>query len=163
MELAHHNFPPETLGALAEASNAINSTLKLDVVLDQIAASAARVMRAEAASVLMLDRRRGMLVFAAAFGKRGRSLIGKEFDAKLGIAGHVLQTGNAQNVAEAASDPDFFRGIDDEADFQTRGLIAAPMVFKSDTIGVIEVLNRVGGGRFDHTDLKLLTIFANLA
>ncbi|MGD2110740.1 MAG: sigma 54-interacting transcriptional regulator, partial [Phycisphaerae bacterium] len=42
-------------------------------------------------------------------------------------------------------------------------LIAAPMVFKSDTIGVIEVLNRVGGGRFDHTDLKLLTIFANLA
>ena len=163
MDLAPHKFPPETLSALAQASNAINSTLKLDVVLDQIARSAANVMRAEASSVLMLDRRRTRLIFAAAFGERGQALIGKEFDAKLGIAGHVLETGNAQNVSDVSADPDFFRGIDDESSFHTRGLIAAPMVFKSETIGVVEVLNRVGGGVFDQDDLQLLTIFANLA
>ena len=57
MDLASYGFPVETLTALAEASAAINSTLELEVVLDQVARSAAKVMRAEAASVLVLDRK----------------------------------------------------------------------------------------------------------
>jgi transcriptional regulator with GAF, ATPase, and Fis domain len=111
----------------------------------------------------MFDRRRTKLIFTAAFGERGRALIGKEFDAKLGIAGHVVQTGKAENVSDVSANPDFFKGIDEESQFHTRGLIAAPMIFKSETIGVVEVLNRVGGGAFDEVDLQLLTIFANLA
>ncbi len=74
MNLTFHSFSPETLGALAEASAAINSTLELDVVLGQIARSAAAVMRAEASSVLMLDRRRNRLIFAAAAGEQARSV-----------------------------------------------------------------------------------------
>ena len=46
MDLASHSFPAETLTALAEASTAINSTLELDRVLDQIARRAAGVTRA---------------------------------------------------------------------------------------------------------------------
>jgi Nif-specific regulatory protein len=163
MDLTSHSFSTQTLGALAEASAAINSTLELDVVLQQIARSAAVVMRAEASSVLMLDRRRGKLIFAAAIGERGRALLGKEFDAGLGIAGRVLASGQAENIDDVSENPDFFSGIDEQSHFRTRGLMAAPMVYKSETIGVVEVLNRVGEGRFDESDLKLLGIFADLA
>jgi Nif-specific regulatory protein len=163
MDLASYSFPPETFSALAQASATINSTLKLDVVLDQIARSAATVMRAEASSVLMFDRRRNKLVFAAAVGERGRELLGKEFEAGLGIAGRVLQSGHAENVDDVSQNPNFFSGIDEQSSFHTRGLMAAPMVYKSETIGVVEVLNRVGGGAFVEDDLQLLSIFANLA
>ena len=163
MNLTSQSFSPKTLGALAEASAAINSTLELDVVLGQIARSAAAVMRAEASSVLMLDRRRNRLIFAAAAGEQARSLLGTEFDAKLGIAGRVLKSGAALSVADVAEDPDFFPGIDKLSSFHTRGLIAAPMIHQSETVGVVEVLNRVDGGPFDEADLKLLTVFANLA
>jgi len=163
MDLASYGFPVETLTALAEASAAINSTLELEVVLDQVARSAAKVMRAEAASVLVLDRRRNKLVFAAAVGTQGSTLIGKEFDAGLGIAGHVLKTGRPQNVADVTADPDFFPGIDAQTHFHTRGLLAAPMVYQSEVIGVVEVLNRIGEGSFAEADLELLRIFANLA
>src|SRR3972149_7004566 len=98
MDLARYSFPSESLRVLAEASAAINSTLELDRVLDQIAQSAATIMGAQASSVLTFDRRRNKLIFAAAAGERGAELIGKEFEAELGIAGHVLQTGQTENI-----------------------------------------------------------------
>jgi Nif-specific regulatory protein len=163
MDVASHRFPPEALAAVTEASAAINSSLDLDLVLSQIARSAASVMRAEASSVLILDRRRSKLVFAAAFGEQGAVLLGKEFDAELGIAGHVLKTGKAENLRDASRHPDFFKGIDEQLHFHTAGLMAAPMIYQSETIGVVEVLNRRGGGSFPPEDLALLEVFANLA
>lgn len=163
MDLSSHSFSTETLSALTEASAAINSTLELEVVLDQIARSAAAVMRAQASCVLTLDQRTNKLIFAAAVGERGKALVGKEFDADLGIAGRVIRSGIAENIEDVTQNKDFFSGIDEQADFHTRGLMAAPMIYKSQTVGVVEVLNRNDGGRFDDNDLKLLCIFANLA
>ncbi len=163
MNLASHRFPPEALAALAEASAAINSSLDLDAVLGQIARSAAAVLRAEASSVLILDPRRSKLIFAAACGEQGSTLVGREFDAGLGIAGHVLKTGRAENIQDVSRNPDFFRGIDEQLRFHTVGLMAAPMVYQSEVIGAVEVLNRRGGGTFDSDDLALLEVFANLA
>lgn len=163
MDLSSHGFSTETLTALAQASAAINSTLELDAVLDQIARSAASVMQAEASCVLTLDRRTNKLMFAAAVGERGKALVGQEFDAGLGIAGRVVRSGKAENIDDVSKHASFFSGIDEQSDFHTRGLMAAPMVYKSDIIGVVEVLNRIGDGQFSDSDLNLLRIFANLA
>jgi len=163
VDLASYSFPTETLRSLAEASGAINSTLELDTVLKQIAQSAANVMQAEASSVLTYDRHRNKLIFSAAVGTRGAVLIGQEFDADLGIAGHVLQSGEAVNIDDVSKNPDFFKGIDEQSQFETRGLMAAPMIYHEQIVGVIEVLNRIGGGTFEDRDLDLLKVLANLA
>ena len=161
--IEHYGFPPESLKLLASASAAINSTLDVGVVLETIAQAAATVMNAQASSVLTLDRRRGKLVFAAAVGEHGKELRGREFDAALGIAGHVIKTRKAQNVADVATSADFFRGIDEQIRFTTRGLMAAPMTHKGEPIGVIEVLNPRSDGGFPDESLALLEMFANLA
>lgn len=163
MDFSSYTFPPQALAALTQASAAINSTIDLEVVLNQIARSAAAVVRAEAGSVLTLDRRRNKLIFAAAHGEQASALVGKEFDAGLGIAGHVIKTGKAENIVDVTKNPDFFKGIDEQVRFRTRGLMAAPMVHKSEVIGVVEVLNRQDGGQFGAEDLALLELFANLA
>ncbi|MHC4235258.1 MAG: GAF domain-containing protein, partial [Planctomycetota bacterium] len=163
MKVSAENLPAASLAALAEASAAINSSLDPDVVLDAIARTAAKVMRAEASSVLLLDGRRKTLIFVAAVGDRGDALRGEEFDANLGIAGHVAASGKPELVEDVRDCDHHFAGIDDLSSFQTRGLIAAPMIHKSEVVGVVEVLNRVGGERFDRQDLELLQVFANLA
>lgn len=163
MNFVTANLPPNALTALAEASATINSTLDLETVLNQIAESAAAVMQAEASSVLTLEKRRDKLIFAAAAGERGKQLVGKEFDANLGIAGHVVRTGKSENIANVGDNPDFFRGIDEQHRFHTRGLMAAPMVFKDEVIGVVEVLNRKDGTEFPESERPLLELFANLA
>ncbi len=163
MNLASQSFARESLTALTEASAAINSTLDLEAVLNQIAKSAAVVMGAEASSVLIVDRRRNKLQFAAAVGEHGSQLVGKEFDAGLSIAGHVLETGRAENIVDVSNHPSFFRGIDEQTGFHTRGLMASPMVYRSEIIGVVEVLNRIDGSQFTESDLELLKTYANLA
>jgi Nif-specific regulatory protein len=162
-QLSSHHFPPEALTALAEASAAINSTLEIETVLDQIARHAATVMSAEASSVLTYDRRRHKLVFAAAVGEQGAAILGKEFEADLGIAGHVLESGETVNIEDVRRNPDFFKGIDEKTHFQTRGLMAAPMISRGEPLGVVEVLNRIGGDAFTPEDMELLKVFANLA
>lgn len=163
MEIAAHGFPHEALLALTSATAAINSTLDSSTVFERIAQWAASVMRAEASSVLAFDEKRNKLVFLAAVGASGPSLAGREFDADKGIAGRALQTGEVQNIPDVAASSDFFEGIDSLSAFKTRGLLAAPMVCRSGTVGVVEVLNRKDGGSFSATDVELLKTFANLS
>ncbi|MFQ5411424.1 MAG: sigma 54-interacting transcriptional regulator, partial [Phycisphaerae bacterium] len=113
--------------------------------------------------VMLLDKRRNRLVFMAAVGDRGSALIGEEFEANLGIAGRISSTGEPVIVSDVSRDRDFFRGIDAKSSFQTRGLMGAPLIWKDEVIGVVEVLNKVGGGTYDEDDKTLLMIFANLA
>ena len=158
----YRSLPERTLSALIEASNSINATLESTDVLAAIARSAAVVCQAEAASVLMLDKRRNKLVFRAAVGDRGDILLGEEFDASLGVAGRVVQTGQPMVVSSVVQDRFFFKGIDDKSSFQTRDLIAAPLLYRGEALGVVEVLNKLHGA-FESEDLELLQIFANLA
>ncbi len=155
-------FSHESLRLLAEASAAINSTLNLQTVLDRIAESAAKVMNAEAGSVLLHDRFRSKLVFVSATGDRSEMVIGQEFDADLGIAGRVASTGKGEIVHDVQGDAGFYREMDQVTHMRTLTLMAVPMIAESEVIGVVEVLNRQDG-EFNNGDLELLQVFANLA
>ncbi len=67
-----------TTTALLEALQAINSSLDLHRTLQAIASSAAKVMRAEASSVLLLDKSGKKLTFKAAVGQRADLLLEQE-------------------------------------------------------------------------------------
>ncbi len=151
------------LAALVHASAAIGGTLDLDVMLRAIAEHAADVLDAEASSVLLHEKRRRKLVFAAAVGASADSLLGQEMSPTEGIAGRVMRSGAALLVPDVRQHPDFFKGFDEQSDFVTRGLIAAPLIARDEVVGVVEVLNRRGGRPFETRDADLLQVFANLA
>lgn len=152
-----------TLAALVEASTAMSASLDLGDVLRAIARSAAHVLKAEASSLLLLDQRRKKLVFRAVFGIRADQLLGKELDADRGIAGMVASTGEPELISDAATHPRHFGGFDEQSDFKTRTMIAAPLRLEGQTIGVVEVINKQGNARFTEHDLSVLQVFANLA
>ncbi len=163
MTLTTGNISQASLQALTEASAAINASLDLSRVLDTIARSAASVMEAEAGSVMLLDKRRGKLVFAAASGEHAAGLVGQEFDADLGIAGRVVASAQAVLVSDVAESNEHYKGIDQKSGFDTRELIAAPMVVGDEVVGVVEVLNPTGERSFTSEDVNLLQVFGNLA
>jgi len=163
MSLKDQGLPKETLSALMEASATINGTLDLEATLQAIARAAADVMRAEASSVLLLDPDCRKLIFMAATGESGQQLLGQAFDADLGIAGKVAKSGKPLLVTDVCEDEAFFKGIDDKSSFTTRGIVAAPLIKKDKTIGVVEVLNKIGQQNFCQDDVELLQVFANLA
>jgi Nif-specific regulatory protein len=157
------DFPPEALSALLDASAAVSSASGLDATLDAIARSAAAVMKAEGASVIMLDTVRGKQVFRSAVGDRAHQLVGFEYDAGEGISGRVLDSGQPAVVHDVAQDGSHFRDVDELTAGRTRSLIAAPLFHDGRPLGVVEAINPVGRERFDDADVALCRLFANLA
>ncbi len=149
--------------ALLEASRVINSSLDLHVTLQAIAEQAARVLLAEASSVLLLDEHTKKLVFKAAFGQKADELINQAFDSDLGIAGRVVKERKSAIVNNVRENNHFLKDFDNKLDFRTRNLICCPMIFQDKVIGVIEVLNSSKLNGFDEEDAKLIEVFANLA
>ncbi|HUS46849.1 MAG TPA: sigma 54-interacting transcriptional regulator [Phycisphaerae bacterium] len=156
-------LPPEALSALVDASAAINAAQGLDETFRAIAGAAAAVMKAEAASVIILDDARDKQVFRAAVGDRADQLLGVEYDRDLGVSGKVARTGQAMIVNDVTKERSHYKDIDALVAFQTRSLIAAPLTHKGQTLGVVEIINPLHRERFDEGDMGLCRLFANLA
>jgi len=156
-------LPRETLSALVEASAAINAAQGLDATLETIARAAAHVMQAEAASVIMLDKVRDRQVFRAAVGAGAEKLVGQEFAAAAGLSGQAVEARRPQIHDDVSREQAHYKQFDAMIDFETRSLIAAPLIHKRDALGVVEVINPLRAERFGEADLELAQIFANLA
>ena len=157
------NQPREALSALVEASAAINAAQGLDETLTVIARTAATVLQAEAASVIMLDPVRNKQVFRAAIGEHAEKLVGLEYDAGEGLSGQCITAREPQIHNDVSQEKGHYKKIDSMIAFQTRSLIAAPLIHKESILGVVEVINPTHRPHFDETDRELALIFANLA
>src|SRR5271156_2142138 len=95
-------------------------------------------------SVLLLDRERNELHFpyqSEADPEVGARLAGQRFPANLGIAGSVLKSGRAEQVDEPSSDPRFYSEVDRRTGVTTKSILAAPLIARGETVGVIEAVN----------------------
>ncbi|MCB9378235.1 MAG: GAF domain-containing protein [Holophagales bacterium] len=74
-----------------------------------------------------------------------------------GIAGHVMVTGDSLRIDDAATDPRFAKRFDQESGFVTRSMLCEPLIdSRGRRIGVVQVLNKLGGGTFTEWDGELL-------
>jgi GAF domain-containing protein len=150
------------LERLLEISGLLNSTLKLEDLLQTIMSSAADLLGAETSSLFLLDEEANELTVEVATGAPAAEVLKQRVPAGEGIAGWVVQRGEPVIVADAKSDPRFYGGVDEQTGFETKNILAAPMTTRERTIGVIEVINKREGA-FDEDDQKLATALANHA
>ncbi|HOE68370.1 MAG: Phosphoserine phosphatase RsbU [Candidatus Omnitrophica bacterium ADurb.Bin314] len=145
-------------------NSVLNSTLELNQLLTVIMRTSAEVMRAEAASLLLIDEGTGELVFRVALGGTGSSLEEK-FRVKMGegIAGTVAKTGKPIVVNDARNDPRFAKRFDNSTGFVTKAILCVPLKAKDKVIGVLQAINPVGRKGFCLSDLDLFQTFAHQA
>ncbi|GBC59598.1 hypothetical protein DENIS_0537 [Desulfonema ishimotonii] len=77
-----------------------------------------------------------------------------------GVAGYVAARGESIIVNDAARSPHFYPEIDRLTGFRTRSILCIPMISQGRVIGVIEVLNKIGGN-FSPNDEDLLQSIAS--
>jgi putative nucleotidyltransferase with HDIG domain len=98
-----------------------------------------------------LEHGRLLSVYASGMGETNIKL-----NLRLGIAGTVAISGQSLMIEDVASDPRFDDSFDRRTGFKTRSLIAVALKgAKGELIGVIEAVNKRGGG-FHAADLELL-------
>lgn len=120
-------------------TNSINNLLKLS----------ATQMNSEEASVLIRDGDEGDLRFLTAIGKVANQLIDLQVPAGKGVAGFVFSSGQPMTISDAESEDAFYAEVDKKTGYSTQTLLATPLRYKGEIIGVLEYVNRIGEPPFE--------------
>jgi len=161
MKVMTESIDPAKFALLIETSALINSNYAdAKTLLTQIIEFSARLVDAEAASLVLYQADKKKLRFEVASGPRQNELTGQSIDADKGVVGWVVQQGKALIVNDPESDIRFSPDISRNLDFPTRSILAVPMKIKGKLVGVIEVINKKGNRYFLEEDLKWLEYFA---
>jgi sigma-B regulation protein RsbU (phosphoserine phosphatase) len=150
------------LRRIIEITGLLNSTLDLDDLLHTIMTSAAELLDAETSSLLLVDEESGDLNFATATGESGQKIERRQVPAHKGIAGWVVDNGEATIIDSPKDDSRFFEVMDQAIKFETRNMVAVPLRVRGETIGVVEVINK-SDGSFSESDRDLAQALANQA
>lgn len=148
--------------ALAESAAAITASLKTDDVLQHILQQISQGLQVEVVSLALIDPQTQEVVFRAATGEKGSSVVGVRLALGQGIAGWVAKEGVGIIVPDVTQDPRFYSGVDEKTKFVTKAIACAPIRFHGEVIGVLEALNP-RQGVFDPDALEVLSGIGGLA
>jgi diguanylate cyclase (GGDEF)-like protein len=109
---------------------------------------------------MLYDPERDELVFAATETLRENAIVGLRLPPSRSLASWVARSGESAVVNDVRGDPRFYPEIDRVTHFTTRNLLSVPLVRLGRVIGVLEVANRHGGGRYEDADRTRLESLA---
>lgn len=138
-------------------------TSRRNEYLQSIVETAKVIFCAAASSVFLLSPDRQHLVFAAVAGEGEGHLVGTSFPSDTGIAGWVAVTGESVAVDDVDDDSSFSRQAAEATGYLPRAILAAPVVYEDDVLGVLEVLDPQPDRRGSLSDLEVLGRFASQA
>jgi Nif-specific regulatory protein len=148
----------QKIALLYEAGQVLASLLDIDDLIAYLTRRVLEVFGAESAAVMLLDPSGRELRFPYVDDRdpdTARRLRDVAMPHDRGVAGWVVSHAEPALVADAASDPRFYAGVDECLGRTTRDLLCAPLRTRGGVIGVIEIINK-RDGRFATEDLELL-------
>lgn len=152
----------ENYRRILEISKQLNSTLEYRALLQQIVAAVVEVLKVEAATIMLLDPATGELRFEIASNLRPQETEKILVPMEGSIAGWIVTHGEPRVIEDVSKEPNHFRQVDTETDFETRNLLGVPLKTHTKVIGVLQAVNKPSGN-FTSEDVNLLTILASQA
>ena len=143
-----------------EVYSNLNEILKMVMNILGIALEA---VDSENGSILLLDQENDELVFVAVVGDRKDELTDFRIPANSGVAGWVRNHQKPALVKNVRKDDRWISAVDQSIGFYTQSLMAVPLIFEDQVLGVMEVVNTLSDNHFTESDLELLQLVARLA
>ncbi|HEX7619880.1 MAG TPA: adenylate/guanylate cyclase domain-containing protein [Anaerolineales bacterium] len=147
--------------ALANTTQAVNSSLELDEVLQLVMDTIVRLTEAER-GFLMLRDAEGQMATRIARNWEQESINPNEFEISRTIIERVIATCEPVLTTNAQVDPRF-GGQDSIVAYNLRSILCVPLQAKTELIGVIYADNRIRSGIFNEAERDLLKVFADQA
>ncbi len=164
MSVQRPKLNAQRMARLVEISRVLNATTNLSHLLSRIISEAADLTSAEAASILLLDPKTQQLHFKASSNKVSPEMSNMAVPLDDSIAGAILTENKPMYIQDVAKDPRWNQDVSDALAFQTRSILGVPMHnVAQKPVGVLEALNKVGGGDFTVQDFETLSILADIA
>lgn len=153
----------DKLKTLIEINGKINSSYSdVNALMVYILEAAMRLVECESSSLLTINKEDGSLSFAVALGPKGAEAKNIPVD-KQSIAGWVAEHNEPVIIENVAEDPRFYTLVQQKTGYISHTMLAVPMCIDNNVLGVIELLNKSGGRKFDNSDLQLLLLLSSQA
>ena len=144
------------LETILGVTSALAAPFDLMTMLAEVVSAAKQVLHADRGSVWLYDPAADELVLEVATGIRPVRV-----PAGAGLVGACARNRQIINVPDCYADPRFDPGVDKSSGYRTRCMLTLPLVDHKDVlVGVMQVLNKGGGGVFDDHDEALATALA---
>jgi GAF domain-containing protein len=147
----------------AVAAGVLGSEDAYRSLLQSIVDVARAIFGARASSILLLDEESDELVFEAVAGEGSQELVGRRLPSSTGIAGWVLVTQQPIVLNDVQNDPRFSREAAAKTGYVPQGLMAVPLLYEEQSLGVLQVLDRPQRSHFSIQEMDLLGLFASQA
>jgi serine phosphatase RsbU (regulator of sigma subunit) len=161
MSLPEQPQPTDRLALLYQLTQAFNSTLDLDEVLNRVMDEVIAATGAERGFVMLQEPERG-LVFRVARGIDQTTIEDPQFEISRSVVERVASEGKPVLTSDAQLD-ERFNIRQSVLSLRLRSILCIPLVFKEKVTGVIYVDNRLQAGIFTQSDLELLNAIASSA
>ena len=148
------------LERLLAVTHELGLATDLEQLVQRLKGAASELTGSEAASILKFDEKSNSLRFVAASWFRQQSLKDILVPLEGSIAGWVFGNNEPLIVQDVTSDPRHFKGVDQAISFETSSLVAVPLTHQGNTIGVLEVVNKVNNAHYTEDDVTILEILA---
>ncbi|MEJ2744577.1 MAG: sigma 54-interacting transcriptional regulator, partial [bacterium] len=158
-----HELVINKLFSLLQASQEVSSTRDKARLLEAIVLSATRVVECKNSCLMLLHPESRELVAHVVVGDNKQTTREVRFKVGEGIAGWVAKHGDAVLSNDVQSDPRYSKKLDEVTDMPLQSILCIPLISKEKVLGVLNIINKPGGGRFTEEDLHLAQAFATQA
>lgn len=152
----------QKLSRLVEISGILNSTLKPDLLLQTILATAVDLLECRDVSILLYDEREQELRFAAVTNPNKEKLEEIPVPLDNSLAGTIFKENRHLVINKVEEDPRHYDEVGEQTEYKVDSLLGVPMRIKDRVTGVMEALNKVDG-KFTDFDVSLLLVVASQA
>jgi len=153
----------ERFRKLMDAARRLSAAEDLDAYLQSILSDAAELTGSETASILEYDPQAQELFFAVVPWFHREALKSLRVPLEGSAAGRAVRERKTIRVDDASRDERRFREADRLSNFETRSLLAVPLVGRGQVIGALEALNKLDDLHYTDEDVALLEMLASLA
>lgn len=147
--------------SLLRIGRSITVETDIDKLLEIIAEETKAALNADRCTVFLLDSETSELWSKVSLGIEKQEI---RFPANMGMAGHVIETGETINIKDAYNDFRFNKEIDKKTGYKTKTILCMPMRnLNHEVVGVFQVLNKLGNATFSDADEDLLIAIGSSA
>lgn len=151
----------EVLSILAKTASDINSQTDEQLIIYKLLETALKICKTSGASIIMLQDE--TLYFKEAVGPGSETLKKISFPLnEVSIAGWTAINKTPLIVNDVNKDERHYKKVDKTLDYETKNILCVPLLWGSDVLGVMEVVNKIDGS-FDEKDQEYLEILASQA
>lgn len=132
-------------------------------LVSEILRVAMEQIHSEAGSFLEIDHQNQCMFFRAVTGRSSKNLLDFTVPLGQGIVGFVCETQQPMALSSVDDSSVYLRSISDAVGFETKNLIAYPIVIRGVVFGCIELLNRLGEPQYSDADKEVMATIAEYA